>query len=45
MARLKTADKELSILEAASRVFARRPFHELVNGHEDVDAEVGKVTL
>ena len=27
MARVKTAGKELAILEAAARVFAGRPFH------------------
>jgi len=45
MARLKTADKELSILEAASRVFARRPFHEVLIDNIAADAGIGKGTI
>jgi AcrR family transcriptional regulator len=45
MARLKTADKELAILEAASRVFAQRPFHEVLIDHIAADASIGKGTI
>jgi AcrR family transcriptional regulator len=45
MARLKTADKELAILEAASRVFARRPFHEVLIDSIAADAGIGKGTI
>jgi AcrR family transcriptional regulator len=45
MARLKTADKELSILEAASRVFAQRPFHEVLIDDIAADAGIGKGTI
>jgi TetR/AcrR family fatty acid metabolism transcriptional regulator len=45
MARLKTADKELAILEAASRVFAQRPFHEVLIDHIASDAGIGKGTI
>jgi TetR/AcrR family fatty acid metabolism transcriptional regulator len=45
MSRLKTADKELAILEAASRVFARRPFHEVLIDSIAADAGIGKGTI
>jgi TetR/AcrR family fatty acid metabolism transcriptional regulator len=45
MARLKTADKELVILEAASRVFAQRPFHEVLIDSIATDAGIGKGTI
>jgi AcrR family transcriptional regulator len=45
MARLKTADKELAILEAASRVFAQRPFHEVLIDSIAADAGIGKGTI
>jgi AcrR family transcriptional regulator len=45
MARLKTADKQLAILEAASRVFAQRPFHEVLIDHIAADAGIGKGTI
>ena len=45
MARLKTADKELAILEAASRVFAQRPFHEVLIDDIAADAGIGKGTI
>ena len=45
MARLKTADKELAILEAASRVFAQRPFHEVLIDDIASDAGIGKGTI
>lgn len=45
MARLKTADKQLAILEAASRVFARRPFHEVLIDNIASDAGIGKGTI
>ena len=45
MARLKTADKELAILEAASRVFAQRPFHEVLIDSIATDAGIGKGTI
>lgn len=45
MTRLRTADKELAILEAASRVFARRPFHEVLIDSIAADAGIGKGTI
>jgi AcrR family transcriptional regulator len=45
MARLKTAGKQLVILEAASRVFARRPFHEVLIDSIAADAGIGKGTI
>ena len=45
MARVKTADKELAILEAASRVFAQRPFHEVLIDDIASDAGIGKGTI
>ncbi len=45
MARLKTADKEFAILEAASRVFAQRPFHEVLIDSIAADAGIGKGTI
>ncbi len=45
MARLKTADKQLAILEAASRVFAQRPFHEVLIDNIAADAGIGKGTI
>jgi AcrR family transcriptional regulator len=45
MARVKTADKEIAILEAASRVFAQRPFHEVLIDNIATDAGIGKGTI
>jgi len=45
MPRLKTATKETSILEAASRVFARRPFHEVLIDDIAAEAGIGKGTI
>jgi AcrR family transcriptional regulator len=45
MPRVKTARKEQSILEAASRVFARRPFHEVLIDDIASDARIGKGTI
>ena len=45
MPRVKTARKERSILEAASRVFARRPFHEVLIDDIASDARIGKGTI
>ncbi len=45
MARLKTAVKELAILDAASRVFAARPFHEVLIDNIAADAGIGKGTI
>jgi TetR/AcrR family fatty acid metabolism transcriptional regulator len=45
MARVRTADKELAILEAASRVFAQRPFHEVLIDSIAADAGIGKGTI
>src|SRR5512135_3653185 len=45
MARLKTQTKELAILNAASRVFAARPFHEVLIDSIASDAGIGKGTI
>ena len=45
MARLKTQTKELAILNAASRVFASRPFHEVLIDAIASDAGIGKGTI
>lgn len=45
MARVKTATKEQAILEAASRVFARRPFHEVLIDEIAANAGIGKGTI
>ena len=45
MARLKTQTKELAILDAASRVFASRPFHEVLIDSIASDAGIGKGTI
>lgn len=45
MARLKTQTKELAILDAASRVFAARPFHEVLIDSIASDAGIGKGTI
>ncbi len=45
MARVKTASKELAILNAASRVFAARPFHEVLIDAIASDAGIGKGTI
>lgn len=45
MARAKTADKQTAILEAASRVFARRPFHEVLIDQIATEAGIGKGTI
>jgi TetR/AcrR family fatty acid metabolism transcriptional regulator len=45
MARVKTATKELAILDAASRVFATRPFHEVLIDAIASDAGIGKGTI
>jgi AcrR family transcriptional regulator len=45
MARAKTASKEAAILEAASRVFALRPFHEVLIDDIASDAGIGKGTI
>jgi len=45
MPRVKTARKEQTILEAASRVFARRPFHEVLIDDIASDARIGKGTI
>ena len=45
MARVKTATKEQAILEAASRVFARRPFHEVLIDDIASSAGIGKGTI
>lgn len=45
MPRAKTADKETAILEAASRVFAQRPFHEVLIDDIAADAGIGKGTI
>jgi AcrR family transcriptional regulator len=43
--RAKTAVKEAAILEAASRVFALRPFHEVLIDDIASDAGIGKGTI
>lgn len=45
MPRVKTASKEAAILEAASRVFALRPFHEVLIDDIASDAGIGKGTI
>jgi AcrR family transcriptional regulator len=45
MARLKTLTKERAILDAASRVFAARPFHEVLIDSIASDAGIGKGTI
>jgi AcrR family transcriptional regulator len=45
MARTRTAVKEHAILDAASRVFARRPFHEVLIEEIASTAGIGKGTI
>jgi len=45
MPRVKTATKEQAILEAASHVFAMRPFHEVLIDDIAADASIGKGTI
>jgi AcrR family transcriptional regulator len=45
MPRLKTAEKELAILDAAARVFAQRPYHEVLIDNIATDAGIGKGTI
>ena len=45
MPRVKTQEKELAILDAASRVFASRPFHEVLIDTIASDAGIGKGTI
>jgi AcrR family transcriptional regulator len=45
MARTRTASKENSILEAASRVFAQRPYHEVLIDEIASTAGIGKGTI
>jgi len=45
MPRVKTQEKELAILEAASRIFASRPFHEVLIDTIAADAGIGKGTI
>jgi AcrR family transcriptional regulator len=45
MPRVKTATKEHAILDAASRVFAQRPYHEVLIDHIAADASIGKGTI
>jgi AcrR family transcriptional regulator len=45
MPRVKTATKEQSILDAATRVFALRPYHEVLIDHIAGDASIGKGTI
>lgn len=45
MARVKTATKEQAILQAASRVFATRPFHEVLIDEIASSAGIGKGTI
>jgi AcrR family transcriptional regulator len=45
MPRAKTAIKEAAILEAASRVFALRPFHEVLIDDIASNAGIGKGTI
>jgi len=45
MTRLKTQTKELAILDAASRVFAARPFHEVLIDTIAAEAGIGKGTI
>jgi AcrR family transcriptional regulator len=45
MARARTPDKEETILEAAARVFAGKPFHEVLIDDVATEAGVGKGTI
>lgn len=45
MSRVKTHSKELAILDAAARVFASRPFHEVLIDTIAADASIGKGTI
>jgi AcrR family transcriptional regulator len=45
MARTRTAIKEHAILDAASRVFAQRPFHEVLIDEIASSAGIGKGTI
>ncbi|HTR04722.1 MAG TPA: TetR/AcrR family transcriptional regulator [Thermoanaerobaculia bacterium] len=45
MARVKTQVKEQAILDAATRVFAARPFHEVLIDMIAADAGIGKGTI
>jgi AcrR family transcriptional regulator len=45
MPRVKTATKENAILDAASRVFSQRPYHEVLIDHIAGDASIGKGTI
>jgi AcrR family transcriptional regulator len=45
MPRARTATKEQSILESASRIFAVRPYHEVLIDHIAADAGIGKGTI
>jgi AcrR family transcriptional regulator len=45
MPRVKTATKEQAILDASSRVFAQRPYHEVLIDHIAADASIGKGTI
>lgn len=45
MARVKTQVKELAILDAASKVFAAKPFHEVLIDAIAADAGIGKGTI
>ncbi len=45
MGRVRTAIKEQAILEAASRVFAGRPFHEVLIDDIAASAGIGKGTI
>jgi AcrR family transcriptional regulator len=45
MGRVRTENKRLEILEAASRVFAERPFHEVLIEDVAATARVGKGTI
>jgi len=45
MPRLKTAGKEQAILEAATRVFAQRPFHAVLIDDVAACARIGKGTI
>jgi len=45
MPRVKTATKEQAILEAATRVFAMRPYHEVLIDDIAGDASIGKGTI
>ena len=45
MPRARTATKEQSILESASRIFAVRPYHEVLIDDIAADAGIGKGTI